>query len=245
MDNRRFRCCEQVFAISELVIWKWAAGSVRPGRPAGTLCGPFARPRTVSSAARELSRPPGERGVKWARWPATPPGMRSAAGRRPAARSAGRATDLRLYRLEGHNRQHLRPAGVARFPYGRRMFPAGCHAFPPAGRDVSRRWAPHVSAGVPQRFRWGAAGFPPGTVAFRREGGRRAAARYRRGRPDGPGAGDRRRPLPSRVIHFADGRIRRDDRAVRPAGGQPLTSGPARVRLIRRMTRRSRSMAAR
>ena len=124
-------------------------------------------------------------------------------------------------------------------------FRPGAMRFPPAGHNVSPRWAPHVSAGVPQRFRWSAAGFPPGTVAFRREGGRRAAARYRRGRPDGPGAGDRRRPLPSRVIHFADGRTRRDDRAVRPAGGQPLTSGPARVRLIRRMTRRSRSMAAR
>jgi len=38
---------------------------VSPAGPAGwTLCGPFARPRTVSSAARELSRPPGERGVK-------------------------------------------------------------------------------------------------------------------------------------------------------------------------------------
>jgi hypothetical protein len=245
MDNPRFRCCEQVFAISELVIWKWAAGSVRPGRPAGTLCGPFARPRTVSSAARELSRPPGERGVKWARWPATPPGMRSAAGRRPAARSAGRATDLWLYRLEGHNRQHLCPAGVARFPYGRRMFPAGCHAFPQAGRDISRP----VGAA---RFRRSPATFPLGcggvSAGYRGVSpGRRApaAARYRRGRPDGPGAGDRRRPLPSRVIHFADGRTRRDDRAVRPAGGQPLTSGPARVRLIRRMTRRSRSMAAR
>jgi hypothetical protein len=32
---------------------------------------------------------------------------------------------------------------------------------------------------------------------------------------------------------------------ARPRGDQPLTSGPARVRLIRRMTRRSRSMAAR
>ena len=50
MDNRRFRCCEQVFAISEFVIWKLAARPVQPARPAGTPCGSPARPRTVSSA---------------------------------------------------------------------------------------------------------------------------------------------------------------------------------------------------
>jgi hypothetical protein len=33
------------------------------------------------------------------------------------------------------------------------------------------RWAPHVSAGVPRRFCRSAAGFPPGTVVFRRKAG--------------------------------------------------------------------------
>jgi len=132
--------------------------------------------------------------------------MRSAAGRQPAVRFAGRANDLRLYRLAGHNLQHLHPAGTARFPYGRRMFPAGCHVFPLGGHDVSRP----VGAA---RFRWSPAAFLPecgGVSAGYRgvppEGGRRAAARSLRGRPDGPGAGADRRPLPGRVIHFADGR---------------------------------------
>jgi hypothetical protein len=35
------------------------------------------------------------------------------------------------------------------------------------------------------------------------------------------------------------------DCSRRAGGGQPLTSGPARVRLTRTMTRRSRSIAAR
>jgi len=39
-------------------MWKWTAGSVRSARPAGTLCGAPARPRTVSSTTHELSRPP-------------------------------------------------------------------------------------------------------------------------------------------------------------------------------------------
>jgi hypothetical protein len=91
-----------------------------------------ARPPTYRLVRHhELSRPPWrERNENRARLPATPPGMCSAAGRQPAVYSAGRATDLRLYCLAGHNLQHLHPAGTARFPYGRRMFPAGCHAFP-------------------------------------------------------------------------------------------------------------------
>jgi hypothetical protein len=75
------------------------------------------------------------------------------------------------------------------------------------------RWAPHVSAGALRRFRRSPAAFPPeygGVSAGYRgvppEGGRRAAARSLRGRPDGPGAGADRRPLPGHAIHFADGR---------------------------------------
>ena len=57
------------------------------------------------------------------------------------------------------------------------------------------------------------------------------------------------------AAHDGSGRavIRAGERRTGPGGpgryrsgaGQPLTSGPARVRLIRRMTRRSRSIAAR
>jgi hypothetical protein len=78
--------------------------------------------------------------------------------------------------------------------------------FPLGGRDLSRP----VGAA---RFRRSPATFPPesgGVSAGYRgvppEGGRRAAVRSQRGRPDRPGAGARRRPLPSHVIHFADGR---------------------------------------
>lgn len=206
MDNRRFRCCEQVFAISELVMSKWAAGSVRSARPAGTLCGPPARPRTVSSPTHELSRPP---------WRERSEIGHACLPRHLACVQRRAASLLRVppggpltcgftvwwaITCSIYTRRALRVSRMAAVCFR----PDPCVS--PGGRDVSRpgrrRTFPpdsrNVSAGVRRGFRripWCSAG-------------RRApaAARSLHGRPDGPGAGAGRRPLPRRVIHFADGR---------------------------------------
>jgi hypothetical protein len=238
MDNRRFQCCEQVFAIPELVIWKRL-----PSRFSAPVSGDALR--LVRPPANRLARP-GRGGQPRARSLGTPPGVRSAADCRPAARSTGGTADLRRYcwraitcriyarralrvsawlpRVSGSGARCFRPATMA-FPARRAL-----RVSPPECRGVSPP--------VPQRFR-------PGHRGVSLEGRRRAGARSRRGRPYGPSAGARRRPLPGvrsisrTAAHDGIGP------AARPVGGQPLTSGPARVRLIRRMTRRSRSIAAR
>ena len=228
MDNCRFRCCEQVFAISELVIWKWAAG--RPGHPR-QLGRCAARPAPPTAG---LVRP--EKGGNPDTLPGPPPGVRSAAGLAGQRRgSAWMAADLRRYRLTGDDRPHLPPPCDA-FPAGMPShLRPGCRAFPPPGPGVSARWVPRVSPGVPWRFR-------RDTPAFPRDGWRGPPAF-----PARPSLPARRRsprgPLPRRVIHFPGPRP--TDPVTRPAGGQPLTSGPARVRLTRRMTRRSCSIAVR
>jgi len=147
---------------------------------------------------REPSRPSAERGGQpGARSLGTPPGPRSAADRRPAARSAGGAADLRRYRPAGDSLPHLRPPGGARFQHGRREFPApGARRFRTAAVAFPARQAPRVShpsaaafPRVPRRFLPGAAEFPRGHRGVSPEGGRRAAARSLRGRPRGPAAG--------------------------------------------------------
>jgi hypothetical protein len=119
--------------------------------------------------------------------------------------------------VSGRGPWRFRPGGAARFPRSAVAFPAG----------------------VPWRFGAGCRGVSAGRRA-------RAAAPSRRRSSLRP----RRRSPPSAcsqaAIHFpgrpsATGRIQHST----PAGGQPLTSGPARVRLTRRMTRRSRSIAVR
>ena len=170
MDNRRFRCCEQVFAISELVIWKWGSRVSPAARPAGTRCGPSARPRTVSSAAHELSRPlwreRGEIGH------AGPP-------RHPAFVQLWAASPLhvppegpltcgfivwRAITCSIYTRRALRVSRMAAT-----CLRPGAMRFHPGGRDVSRP----VGAA---RFRRSPATFPPecggvsaGTVVFRRK----------------------------------------------------------------------------
>ena len=134
-----------------------------------------ARPPTYRLVRHhELSRPPWrERNENRARLPATPPGMCSAAGRQPAVYSAGRATDLRLYCLAGHNLQHLHPAGTARFPYGRRMFPAGPPCVSPGGRDVSRPGRRRTFPRAPVMFTPDCGGVSAGNRSVPPEGGRR------------------------------------------------------------------------
>jgi len=148
-------------------------------------------------------------------------------------------------------------------------------AFPAGGcRDVSARDATGFPAGVPQvsgrtasaaarplsGCRAAPVGFSPvcrlvpGVPACPRGVGFSPGRRLVPGAPASPqcvgffpgarffpGAGFSRTCGP-----FPAGRARRNGsgRHARPAN-QPLTSGPARVRLIRRMTRRSRSIAAR
>jgi hypothetical protein len=237
MDNRRFRCCEQVFAISELVIWKWVGQPVRAAPPDGPLCGSSARPLTASSAPER-----GTTGDTLTR-PRRPACAQRRVGQ-PAARSDRRAADLRRYLLAGDDLPHLR----------RYVTPFHAGMPPVSGRGPwrFRPGGPRVSPGVPWRFPRGAVAFPPGCRGVSAgcrglSAGRRArAAAPSRRRPSlRPPRRGRRRPVPRRAIHSRGGRPRRDGSSNTPADGQPLTSGPARVRLTRRMTRRSRSIAVR
>jgi hypothetical protein len=133
-------------------------------------------------------------------------------------------------------------------------------------RGAFRREVPCVSARIAAAFPLGTAGvsapgsavFPPGGAAVFPRGmpgvsARTAPARgaSRERLPSAPVSYPRRGLLPGRRLLpgvrciSPTGRTRRNGSSRRPRGDQPLTSGPARVRLIRRMTRRSRSMAAR
>jgi len=174
MDNRRFRCCEQAFAISELVMWKWAAGSVRSAWPAGTLCGRPARPRTVSSATMNCLVRPGERGMKIGH--ACPPRHLACVQRRAASLlrvppegpltcgfTAWRAITCSIYTRRG----------TARFPYGRRMFPAGPPCVSPGGRDVSRPGRRRTFPRAPVMFPPDCGGVSAGNRSVPPEGGRR------------------------------------------------------------------------
>jgi hypothetical protein len=223
------------------------------------MAGRSVRPAPASWAAVGLVRPPADGLVRPAKRDnsghARPAARPVCAQRRVGRRNSAfrlRAADLRRYLPADDDLPHLRPAtrrvsrrdaarfrpGVMRFRPGAVAFPpGGCRAFPPECRGVSARRVPRVSPGVPWRFRPGAAVFPP-------DGGR--------GLPRVPGAAVPTPPapepaagIPRRVIHFRAAVRDGTDPAVRPAGGQPLTSGPARVRLTRRMTRRSRSIAVR
>jgi hypothetical protein len=138
--------------------------------------------------------------------------------------------------------------------YARYVTPFHAGMPPVSGRGPwrFRPGGPRVSPGVPWRFPRGAVAFPPGCRGVSAgcrglSAGRRArAAAPSRRRPSlRPPRRGRRRPVPRRAIHSRGGRPRRDGSSSTPAGGQPLTSGPARVRLTRRMTRRSRSIAVR
>ena len=231
MDNRRFRCCEQVFAISELVIWKWVGQSVRAAPPDGPLCGSSARPLTASSAPER-----GTTGDTLTR-PRRPACAQRRVGQ-PAARSDRRAADLRRYLLAGDDLPHLR----------RYVTPFHAGMPPVSGRGPwrFRPGGPRVSPGVPWRFPPGCRGVSGrGAVAFPPDGGLGLPRLPGAGRPCGHSAGARRRAVPRLRSISRGGRPRRDGSSSTPAGGQPLTSGPARVRLTRRMTRRSRSIAVR
>jgi hypothetical protein len=153
MDNRRFRCCEQVFAISELVIWKWVGQPVRAARQMGRCAARPPCPLTASSAP--------ERGITRTRSPG--PAARHALSRGLASQrrvptgrpltcgvTSWRAMICRIYAryvtpfhagmppVSGRGPWRFRPGGAARFPGVPRRFPPG------------RRG---VSAGVPWRFR--------------------------------------------------------------------------------------------
>ena len=194
------------------------------------------RPLTASSAWQG-----GQLGT---RSPGPPPGMRSAAGW-PASGAFRRSTaDLRRYLQADDDLPHLRPGTLRRFPPGCRPFPAGAMRFRPGPwrfRPAGAARFPPSAVALPPEYRGVSAGVPR---CFRRTAVR-AAGRSRRGRPYGPGAGARRRPVPRRAIHSRAAVRDATDPSGTPAGGQPLTSGPARVRLTRRMTRRSRSIAVR
>src|SRR5882724_8571718 len=130
MDNRRFRCCEQVFAISELVIWKWVGQPVRAAPPDGPLCGSSAL--SIDGLVR-----PGKRD-NWdtlAR-PRRPACAQQRVGQ-PAARSDRKAADLRRYLLAGDDLPHLRPLRYAVSRRDAARFRPEAVAFPPGGPRVS------------------------------------------------------------------------------------------------------------
>jgi hypothetical protein len=178
--------------------------------PAGQGCW-----RPVRTAQGRLP-PPRREGIRLGRARRLPPGARSAAGGRLAARSARRAADLQRYRPVGDEMPHLRPA-VWRVSAGRcRAFrPGKPRRFRPGRRGVS---APGATA-FPSR---GAAGFCPGCRGFPARDATTFPAWFPRGfRPDGaqPAARSRaaippaapgrrllpdRRLLPGREIHFPD-----------------------------------------
>jgi hypothetical protein len=154
MDNRRFRCCEQVFAISELVIWKWVGQPVRMAPPDRPLCG------SSALSTDGLVRPGKRDNWDTLARPRRPACAQQRVGQ-PAARSDRKAADLRRYLLAGDDLPHLRPLryavsrrDAARFRPGAVAFPpGGCRAFPPECRGVSRRGAVAFRGGVPWRFR--------------------------------------------------------------------------------------------
>ena len=147
---------------------------VSPAGPADwSALRPVRRPRTVSSAARELSRPPWrERGEIGHVCPPRHPAcvqQRAASllrvspeGPMTCGLTVWRAITSSIYNPGGHCAfpvwpPHLSGQVPCVSPWEAVMFAA--------------RWAPHVSAGVPRRFRRSAAGFPPGTVVLRRKAG--------------------------------------------------------------------------
>jgi hypothetical protein len=192
-----------------------------------------------------------ERGIRLGRACRAAAGARSAVVAWLAARSARRAADLQRYRPVGGDMPHLRPA-VRRVSAGEVPCVSAriAAAFPPRPRGVSApaaaafppRGPAGVLPGMPRRFR---AGMP---LRFR-PGVPRVSGWAAPALPRVPGRLSRpcRAPASSRSCDQCPGRAARDgvDPVDTSAGGQPLTSGPARVRLIRRMTRRSRSIAAR
>jgi hypothetical protein len=203
MDNRRFRCCEQVFAISELVIWKWVGQPVRAAPPDGPLCGSSAL--SIDGLVR-----PGKRD-NWdtlAR-PRRPACAQQRVGQ-PAARSDRKAADLRRYLLAGDDLPHLRPLRYAVSRRDAARFRPGAVAFPPGG---AARFP-----GVPWRFPPGCCGVSGrGAVAFPPDGGLGLPRLPGAGRPCGHGAGARRRPVPRLRSISRGGRPRRDGSStVRP-----------------------------
>jgi hypothetical protein len=206
MDNRRFRSCEQVFAISEFVIWKWTGQRVRPAPPAGPLCGSSAPP--TDGLVRPEEGATRDKLARSAAWHAFSGGL---AGQRcippggplTCCVTAWRAIICRIYV----------PPGDA--------FPTGLPRVSGRGPCVSARRVPGVSrpecrgvsAGVAWRFRRGSVAFPPGwrgvSAGVARRSGRRrvrAAARSRRGCPSGPGA-EAQPPASSQACDpFPDGR---------------------------------------
>jgi hypothetical protein len=206
----------------------------RPAGPAGPPVGPRCGP---AGPAHVRSRPPGKKGQS--RHAA--PGRRLACVQRLVWPASGafrlEGADLRRYRLADDDLPHLPPPGDA-FPAGMPRICAGMPRVSAPGRPgVSARQVTRVSlacrgvsAGIPRRFRRTAGA---GGHAFPARPSPRA--RYR----SPP-------PAPSRARDpFPGGRPGRESGRAPGAGGQPLTSGPARVRLTRRMTRRSRSIAVR
>ncbi len=185
----------------------WPVSPAAP--PAGPLCGSPAPP--TNGFVR-----PGKRDNSGHARPARRPACAQRRVGRPAARSARRAADLRRYLQADDDLPHLRPATLRRFPPGCRPFPAGGHSFPPRGRGISARRVPRVSPRVPWRYRRGTVAFPPGCRGVSAGRRARAAGRSRSGRPYGPGAGARRRPLPRRAIHFPAAVRGGTNPAVRP-----------------------------
>ncbi len=237
MDNRRFRCCEQVFAISELVIWKWVGRSVRPPRQLGRCAARPPRPLTASSAPERgttrdtLARPAARHALSGglAGQRRVPPGGPLTCGVTSRRTMICRIYAPPRYAVSRRDAARFRP-GATRFRPGAVAFPpGGCRAFPPSAVALPPGYR-GVSAGVPRCFR-------------------RTAGAGGRAFPERPPLRPRRRSPPPASSQACDpfpgGRPRRDESSSTPAGGQPLTSGPARVRLTRRMTRRSRSIAVR
>ena len=137
------------------------------------------------------------------------------------------------------------PAGAVRFR------PGGSLRSCPACLAVSARGSWAFPPGMRQRFcpergkaRRGEAGRVSAGDAPAFPAGRHRPAAGPGRLPWGPPPESRRR-IPRGRDPFRTAARDGMGPVARPAGGQPLTSGPARVRLIRRMTRRSRSIAAR
>jgi hypothetical protein len=203
-------------------------GGARPGRPG---CWAARPPHPTDGFLR-----PGETGSVWG----TPPACRRARVRRAAGL---------LHISPG---EQLTCSVTVQWAVICRIFARRCGAFRREVPWVSARIARGVSARDGGRFRPGCRGVSaPGAAAFP-PGRRQPAARPPSGCRGAPVSYPRggllpgRRLLPGMRCISPDGPHAAEwIQRTRPRGDQPLTSGPARVRLIRRMTRRSRSMAAR
>jgi len=180
--------------------------SVRPAPPAGPLCDSSAPGSWAASSARKSEGSPRirhpARRLACVQRRIGQPVVRSVRGSLTCSVTVWRPLICRVY-------------APPRCAFAACFRSAPCVSAPSAVAFLPGR-APRVSPGVPSRFPWSAAAFPPGYL--RVSAGRRAqdAACSRRGRPHGlapePAAG----PLPGRAIHFRAARNGTDPAVPRP-----------------------------